>query len=182
MQRAHRVRDLEHARHPARLDPAQQPRQRLREVERVHERGPRRSVSEPGTLRSMPGSAIGIEVSVLIRPEFPKEAPPPGASGSITVTGRPARCRYSAVESPTTPAPSTSVDATRSFMSPSVLDQGAWKLRQPLGPHSVTSTVSLNDAAGGGGIHVEHHVRCRAPRAPGWKIRVKSLVRGPVGA
>jgi hypothetical protein len=39
----------------------------------------------------MPGNAIGTQLSTLISPALPCEAPPPGGSGSITATGRPAR-------------------------------------------------------------------------------------------
>ena len=50
-------------------------------------------VSHDGTLRSMPGSAMGTEVSALIIPALPKDAPPGGGSGSITTTSRPERRR-----------------------------------------------------------------------------------------
>ena len=69
--------------------------------------GPSGSVSQPGTLRSMPGSAIGTAVSGLSNPALPNDAPPAGPSGSITATATPARCRYSAVDRPATPAPIT---------------------------------------------------------------------------
>ena len=55
--------------------------------------GPSGSVSHDGTLRSMPGSAMGTEVSALIIPALPKDAPPGGGSGSITTTSRPERRR-----------------------------------------------------------------------------------------
>ena len=51
------------------------------------ERGPSRSVSQPGTFRSIPGMAIGMAVSALISPAFPNEAPLPGGSGSTHRNG-----------------------------------------------------------------------------------------------
>jgi hypothetical protein len=47
---------------------------------------------QPGTLRSLPGRAIGTAVSGLSRLALPNDVPPAGGSGSITATVTPARC------------------------------------------------------------------------------------------
>src|SRR5215470_11087247 len=70
-------------------------------------RGPSGSVSQPGTLRMMPGIDIGTTDEPLKHPALPNDAPSPGAFGSSNTTSCPLRSRKLAVVTPTIPAPIT---------------------------------------------------------------------------
>src|SRR5262245_6579667 len=70
-------------------------------------RGPSGSVSQPGTLRTVPGIDIGTTDEPLKHPALPNDAPSPGAFGSSNTTSCPLRSRKLAVVTPTTPAPIT---------------------------------------------------------------------------
>src|SRR6516162_2024555 len=55
----------------------------------------------------MPGVLMGTQLPEDRNPALLFEAPSPGPAGSSTVTAWPSRCRYSAQEMPTMPAPTT---------------------------------------------------------------------------
>src|SRR3984957_13291055 len=76
--------------------------------------GPSGLSSQRGAWRSIPGVDIGPQLSTAMRPPLPKDAPPPGCSGSIAVTPPKTRCRCRALAIPTTPAPITAMPGVRS--------------------------------------------------------------------
>ena len=51
--------------------------------------GPVESASHLGTLRSMPGMAMGMQLSILTRPALPNDVPVPGSRSSMMRTGTP---------------------------------------------------------------------------------------------
>ena len=60
--------------------------------------------------------ASGIMLSAASMPALPREQPSPGWSRSTKVTVWPSRCRYSAVATPTMPAPTTVISRGAGFV------------------------------------------------------------------
>ena len=88
-------------------DEAQEERQRLRDVAQRSFSGESESNSIFGTFFSTPGRANGTQEAVPKLPELPNEAFMPGSPFSTSRTLKPSRCRCSAQQTPTRPAPMT---------------------------------------------------------------------------
>ena len=88
--------------------------------------GPSGSSSQRGTCHTMPGSEIGMQLPVLIKPALPNDAPLPAPVASSRLTRRPARCSDRAVQRPTMPAPIT---VTSALKLESELESGGEKER-----------------------------------------------------
>src|SRR5689334_3028739 len=66
-----------------------------------------------GMSRHRAGVLFGVTAPVTMPPALPKEVAVPGARGSSNVTAWPSRCRCSAHDTPTMPAPMTAMRINR---------------------------------------------------------------------